>query len=286
MLSKEDIVAYRETGFIVIENVLNPELVHSLQLEVDQIVEQSRGVSEHTELYDLESGHSADEPRVRRLKDPDKFSKLFAGLVNQPQVIDVLNTLWDGAGVRFDKSKLNLKSAGFGSPVEWHQDWAFYPHTNDDLAAVGFMLDDITLDNGPMMVVPGSHRGEIHDHHANGIFCGGVDVIKDEVDVTTAVPLTGKAGSITIHHVRALHGSEPNRSGKARRFLLHQYCAADAWPIAVAPDYEQMTQSLLTGEQLPQPRMSDAPIRMPFPAANHQGSIYENQRELANTYFS
>ena len=34
-------------------------------------------------------------------------------------------------------------AAGFGAAVEWHQDWAFYPHTNDDLAAVGVMMDDL-----------------------------------------------------------------------------------------------------------------------------------------------
>ena len=48
--------------------------------------------------------------------------------------------LW--GSVRFDTGKLNMKSAGYGAPVEWHQDWAFYPHTNDDLAAVGIMIDD------------------------------------------------------------------------------------------------------------------------------------------------
>jgi hypothetical protein len=51
-----------------------------------------------------------------------------------------LKDLW--GTVRFDTGKLNMKSAGYGAPVEWHQDCAFYPHTNDDLAAVGIMLDD------------------------------------------------------------------------------------------------------------------------------------------------
>jgi hypothetical protein len=37
----------------------------------------------------------------------------------------------------------------YGSPVEWHQDWAFYPHTNDDVLATGIYLDDCDLDNGP-----------------------------------------------------------------------------------------------------------------------------------------
>ena len=42
-------------------------------------------------------------------------------------------------------SKLNTKFEKGGSAVEWHQDWAFYPHTNDDVLAVGVMLDDVNF---------------------------------------------------------------------------------------------------------------------------------------------
>ena len=68
-----------------------------------------------------------------------------------------------------------MKAAHDGSAVEWHQDWAFHPHTNDDLLTVGVMLDDVDETNGPLCVLPGSHRGEIHDHHANGYFSGAID---------------------------------------------------------------------------------------------------------------
>ena len=79
--------------------------------------------------------------------------------MRHPALIDILTTLI-GPGVRFQTSKLNMKSAGYGAAVEWHQDWAFYPHTNDDLLAVGVMLDDVEDINGPMQVIPGSHRGK------------------------------------------------------------------------------------------------------------------------------
>ena len=82
-------------------------------------------------------------------------------------------------------SKLNLKAAGYGAPVEWHQDWAFYPHTNDDLAAVGIMIDDVDHANGPLLVIPGSHKGPIFDHHADGVFCGAMDPARGEVDYRT-----------------------------------------------------------------------------------------------------
>ena len=48
--------------------------------------------------------------------------------------------------------KLNFKlpNKKKGSEVGWHQDWAFYPHTNDDLVTVGIYLDDCTEKNGPL----------------------------------------------------------------------------------------------------------------------------------------
>ena len=70
-----------------------------------------------------------------------------------------------GNNVRFRNSKLNIKAAKGGSEVDWHQDWAFYPHTNSDLLAVGIMLDDIDEDNAPLMVVPQSHLGKTLNHH-------------------------------------------------------------------------------------------------------------------------
>ena len=69
-------------------------------------------------------------------------------------MLDILKKLI-GPGLRLHGSKLNMKSAQYGSPVEWHQDWAFYPHTNDDILAIGVLLDDTDLSNGPMLVTPG-----------------------------------------------------------------------------------------------------------------------------------
>ena len=57
------------------------------------------------------------------------------------------------------ENKINIKAPEYGAAVEWHQDWAFYPHTNDDLLAIGVALDDCEEENGPLMVIPGSHKG-------------------------------------------------------------------------------------------------------------------------------
>jgi ectoine hydroxylase-related dioxygenase (phytanoyl-CoA dioxygenase family) len=285
MISEQDVAFYNEHGYLVVRDVLSRDEVVELRRVTDEFVEKAREVAGHDEVYDLEDTHSAAEPRVRRIKAPHLWHPAYAGMVRQANILEILTKLW-GPSIRFDVSKLNLKAAGYGAPVEWHQDWAFYPHTNDDLAAVGIMIDDVDDDNGPLLVIPGSHKGPIFDHHEGGVFCGAMDPARCEVDYGAAVALTGPAGSITIHHARTVHGSATNTSGRPRRLLLHQYRAADAWPLmAFQQDFDDFRSKLLCGEDTLEPRMERVPVRLPLPPAAHQGSIYENQRARASRFF-
>lgn len=283
MLNAADIAFYREHGYLVVPDVLSSDEVARLRAACDDLVEKSRAVAAHTEVYDLEDSHTAETPHVRRIKTPDRWDDAFASIVDHTKIVAIMDDLI-GPGVRFDISKLNMKDADGGAPVEWHQDWAFYPHTNDDLCAVGIMIDDMTLENGPLMVVPGSHKGPVYDHHAHGRFCGAINDPAAEAEYEKAVPVTGTAGSISIHHVRMVHGSVANRSGDPRRLLLHQYRAADAWPMVIMPsDWQTYEGQLVSGESTLEPRMEKVPVRLPFPPAENQGSIYENQRATVAT---
>jgi phytanoyl-CoA hydroxylase len=286
MLTKAQIDEYNEIGAITVPNVLSePELVR-LRRVTDEFVEKSRSVTAHDDIYDLEDTHSPEQPRVRRIKAPHANHPEYGRLVNHPKIVEVLTDLW-GPNIRFDTAKLNLKAAGFGAAVEWHQDWAFYPHTNDDLAAVGVMMDDMELANGPLMIIPGSHKGPTHDHHADGKFCGAMNPSECDVDFSKAIPLVGPAGSITVHHVRAIHGSALNTSNKDRRLLLFQFRAADAWPLIHPPkDIAEYDKLMVAGTPNVAPRMVAAPVRVPYPPADLQGSIYENQKSLRNRYFA
>ncbi len=276
---------YGRIGAIVVPDVLSAEEVAGLRRATDGFVERARDLTAHDAVYDLEDSHSTAEPRVRRIKSPHLHHPAYAALVRHPRIVAVLQALW-GPDIRFDTAKLNMKSAGFGAAVEWHQDWAFYPHTNDDLAAVGVMMDDMEEENGPLLVIPGSHRGPVFDHHADGRFCGAMDPSRREVDYAAAVPLTGKAGSITVHHVRAVHGSAPNTSAKERRLLLFQFRAADAWPLLGFPDgLEKYDELMVAGTPSVEPRLAAVPVRLPLPPADLQGSIYENQKGLKNKFF-
>src|SRR6201998_4236184 len=170
MLSPAARKAYRRDGFVVCPDIFTPDEVETLRHATDAFVEKARHIAANDDTYDLEDSHTPAAPRVRRIKTPHLFDPEYARAARHPKIVAWLRDLW--GTVRFDTAKLNMKSAGYGARVEWHQDWAFYPHTNDDLAAVGIMLDDCDLENGPMMVIPGSHQGPVYDHHAaDGRFC-------------------------------------------------------------------------------------------------------------------
>jgi ectoine hydroxylase-related dioxygenase (phytanoyl-CoA dioxygenase family) len=284
MLSPADVQRYREQGYLVVPGLLDPATLERARAELARILEGARAVTTHTDRYDLEPGHRPDAPRVRRVKMPHRFYPVFTDLMRHPRMLAVVNDLL-GPDVRLHGSKINLKSARYGSPVEWHQDWAFYPHTNDDLLAVGVMLDDCGSDNGPLLVVPGSHRGPTFDHHAEGFFCGAIDPAAIRDEIARAVPLTGEAGAMSFHHVRLVHGSAQNVSSEPRALLLYEFGAADAWPLMGVADLAEFDGRMVTGRSTLEPRVAPAPVRMPLPPARHQGSIYENQSDAARRYF-
>ena len=211
---------------------------------------------------------------------------IFDEVIRSPRLVAILQALL-GPGIRLHNSKLNMKSARYGSPVEWHQDWAFYPHTNDDVLAVGVMLDDVDMSNGPMLVTPGSHTGPVFDHHdRDGRFAGMIDPDTIQAEIARAVPCVGRAGCVSFHHVRALHGSALNTSERPRNFLLYEVAAADAWPLlGLRTDWAAHEQEMLAGNPVLQPRMKELPVRLPFPPPLRGGSIYETQSSSTKPYF-
>ena len=98
--------------------------------------------------------------------------------------------------------------------------------------------------------------------------------------------LTGPAGSMTIHHVRAVHGSAMNTGNRQRRLLLTEYAAADAFPmVGMKGTYEDYESRMARGVTTRLPRVEPVPVRLPLPAAKNQGSIYENQKATRQRFF-
>jgi len=229
-----------------------------------------------TNIYDF----TKDSNQIlRRIKTPDLNSTECANIVRNEKIINILKLLI-GDNIRFDGSKLNMKPPGNDGVVHWHQDWAFYPHTNDNLLTVGIMIDDHTIENGCMNVIPGSHQGIVYDHHHNEYFNGQIQISHLGDNIKKSIGLTGKKGDILIHHCKLVHSSNANITSQNRRFLLLQYKSADSYPlIPYNFNYKWWNSLLICGTEPTTISVKSDVIKLPIPQSKYQGSIFENQRK-------
>ncbi len=279
---------YDREGYVILEHRIPMDVIEAIRDEITRFEDVARTMTASDDKLDLEDSHTAEDPRLRRIKLPHTQSDVVRDLMFSDHILAPARDLL-GPDIRLHTTKLNMKKAGYGAAVEWHQDYAFYPHTNDDILAVGVLIDDMEPENGPLQVFPGSHKGPVYDHHVDGIFAGAVAPEALGLDMNDAVPLMGPAGSISIHHGRILHGSALNRSDKPRRILFIEMMAADAFPVMGSmttwDTIEEYNARMLCGEPTLEPRLEPIPIRIPQPQPDKKGSIYEVQKGLKSRAF-
>ena len=285
-LTDEQIAEYRKNGFIGVNNVFSIEEVEDLRKVTEEFVEQSAELTDHNDMFDLDfaAGHSPETPKLRRIKNPHMNHPIYEAAMRKEGLLDIIEQLV-GPNIKLHHTKLNMKAPGGGAQVEWHTDWGFYPATNDDILEIGLTFDDMEIENGCLMCIPGSHTWPALDHHQDGYFVGAVS--EDDFEMEEAVPIRLKAGGVSIHHVRTLHGSAPNISDRPRRLLLMGYQAADAWPLSGGVDWDNWANDILRGEPTNQPRLENVPVRMPLPRMpGGSGSIFELQENLKKSHFA
>src|SRR3546814_6540099 len=160
MISPADAALYRENGYVVQYDFLEPELIEEMRQACDALCAEASALTENNDYYDLEDSHSREDVRVRRLKRPTEMDSVFHRAARHPKLLDALSALI-GPQIRLSHptGKINIKAAEYGSPVEWHQDWAAYPHTNDDLLSVAIHPGDSLEENGHPPGRPGHPQG-------------------------------------------------------------------------------------------------------------------------------
>src|SRR5215472_3956669 len=121
--------------------------------------------------------------------------------------------------------KLNLKRAYKGGPIIVHQDFPYWKDVTDAaprVATAMLFLDDATVENGCLEVVPGSHRQGLQPRRAVEGF-GAMEIDPAQYDHRRLVSLPVRAGTVVFFGPFLVHRSLPNRSGADRRALLYSY---------------------------------------------------------------
>lgn len=270
MIEQAQIDSFHRDGYLVVENLLTADEIATLQADFDGWVAESRSHAEawgETQdgraRFDVELDHRPDHPSLRRVSSPTEISAAYRQVAFTSRMAQVAAQLIGGSGTRFHHSKINSKLPHTATQVKWHQDFLFTPHSNDDVVTALLMVSEVTPENGPLTVIPGSHRGPLWSHWQDGRFTGAVDdgVVAEQCGEPVAC--FGPAGSVCFMHTRLLHASSHNQTELPRTLFISVYAAEDALPFGENPLPSEHAGVLVAGQESGLVRSVANSVRLP-----------------------
>lgn len=224
-------IFFKENGFLVMEGAVDSVGVEEMRREAAEICKGHRGSVPG--LEPTTDSESDDEVlrKVLCIHFPHKISEvMFAHLAN-PSVVQVLQQII-GPNVKCMQSMLFIKSAGKPGQA-WHQDEIYIPTRDRSLTGAWIALDDATVENGCLWVIPGSQKPGIlyrQEWHGDSRFDCAHEAKGFPYSSDQAIPVEVKAGSIVFFNGYLLHRSLPNyASGGYRRSLVNHYMSAESF---------------------------------------------------------
>ncbi|WP_040262059.1 phytanoyl-CoA dioxygenase family protein [Pseudomonas massiliensis] len=270
MIEQWQIEQFHRDGFLVVEGVLGVDELTALRQDFDQWVEESRGhlqgwgeTLDGRARFDLERDHRPDHPSLRRVSSPTEISSACEQAAMKSRMAEIAAQLIGGNGTRFHHSKINSKLPHTATQVKWHQDFPFTPHSNDDLVTALLMVTEVTPENGPLTVIPGSHKGPLWSHWHDGRFTGAVEASVVEEHCQQPMACYGPAGSVCFMHTRLLHASSPNETELPRTLFITVYAAEDALPFGENPLPSRHYGRLVAGRESGLVRTTPNQLRLP-----------------------
>ena len=283
VLGQRERERYFRDGVLTVPGYVGAAWLARLRAVVAAKIDESRTLTASNDEFDLTPDHSAAKPNIRRLrKAVDRHPELWA-FATDPSVVDLLADLL-GPDVRFHSSKLNFKWSDGGEPVRWHQDIQAWPHTSFSVLTFGLYLEDAGPEQGPLVALPGTHRGTLYEHMDDERRWTGAIAERDVVGLPThtAVDLCGPAGTVVLLDCRVVHGSAANHSARMRPLFLNVYSSADTLPFTPAPAPTSRTGVLVRGQEPRHVHMEPYPATLP-PRWDQVGyrSIFTAQADAA-----
>jgi len=225
-----EIENYAQNGFAVLNNVFSKDEIGALKNEAPRICRENFGSLPG--LPDDSKRLTDDEliSRVLCIHYPHKISDLIFKTLSHPVLVKVLTRVI-GPNVKCLQSMLFIKSEGKPGQA-WHQDEFYLPTRDRSLTGAWIALDDATVDNGCLWVIPGSHRSGViwpqKKQNDQRFDCSG-EAFQFPYTQEDSVPVEVKAGSLVVFNGYLLHRSFPNR-GKTgpRRALVNHFMSAES----------------------------------------------------------
>ena len=207
--------SYRRDGLIRSVDVLNDDEVQSIRLKLQTFISENQ-----------------DNPDFSNWVYSKSYLALrwVADLAFHPRILDHVAALIGGDILLWDAS-IPLKAPQSKKYFGWHQDATYWPlEPADDMLAVWLAISDVSLENGAMRAIPGSHmRGQL-PHNATGDTSSMLrrgQRLNGEIDDQSAIEFSLRAGQASIHHPLTIHGSAGNTSNRWRYGILFNYVSAN-----------------------------------------------------------
>ncbi|MDL5051073.1 phytanoyl-CoA dioxygenase family protein [Oscillatoria amoena NRMC-F 0135] len=234
-LSTEQIKFFVDEGYLIMPGVISPAELDELKKDTVKI---ARGEYPCENLKPIPENFTDQDAleSILCIHQPHYISDVMRKYARHPMVCGILSQIvgahlphWDGS-VKCMQSMLFVKPPGFQGQA-WHQDEVYIPTRDRSLCGAWIAIDDATIDNGCLWVVPGSHRSgymfpqRAHDNPDEFDFAPesyGFDESKE-------IPVEVKAGSVVFFNGYLLHRSRKNRSQIYRRVLVSHYM--NAWSL-------------------------------------------------------
>jgi ectoine hydroxylase-related dioxygenase (phytanoyl-CoA dioxygenase family) len=188
-------------------------------------------------------------------------------LIRHPRILDAVEDVI-GPDILCWSSSFFIKNARDPGYVSWHQDSTYWGLEPPDIITAWVALSDSTLANGAMRVVPRTHQMDQAPHRdtfaADNLLSRGQEIMVD-VDDRQAVALELKAGEMSLHHVRLIHGSDPNPSDTRRIGFAIRYIPTRVRQVAGSRDWATLVRGEdrfhhFAVEQRPDADMSQAAV--------------------------
>lgn len=224
-LAADQIAFYDDNGYLVFENFFSPEEVSALQAEMEEL-RNDQAIKDHD--WSITEPGSGDLRSIFRIHDA---SPIFGELAHHQRLVEVAEFLLDDR-VYVHQSRLNYKPGFRGKEFYWHSDFETW-HVEDGMPRMRAFSVSITLAennefNGPLMLIPGSHKNYIacvgetpEDHYKQSLKRQDYGVPDDDalrflVDQGGIVAPKGPPGTVILFDCNIMHGSNGNITPYAR----------------------------------------------------------------------
>jgi len=246
-LTEDAVQQYRDTGYLAPIQVLTTAEASEIRAKL--------------EAFEANAG-----PLSGKLRQ--KSHLLFTwlnDLIRHERILDAVEDII-GPNILCWGTSFFIKEARNPSFVSWHQDSTYWGLEPADIVTAWIAMSDSTTENGAMRVVPRSHTMAQVPHRdtfrPENLLSRGQEVMVD-VDEARADTLTLKAGEMSLHHVRLIHGSEPNPSDLRRIGFAIRYLPTYVRQVAGPHDWATLVRGVdrygnFEPEQRPDADMSEA----------------------------